>query len=45
MKPFQQQPISGNGNTVIKIYYDRNIYKLTFDTSTGTDVDPITGRY
>jgi hypothetical protein len=45
MKPFQQQPISGNGSTVVNIYYDRNVYEITFDTSTGTDIAPITGRY
>ena len=45
MKPFSQQPISGNGSTVINIYYDRNIYEITFNTSTGTDIALITGRY
>lgn len=28
---FQQKPIKGNGSTVIKVYYTRNEYTLTYD--------------
>ena len=35
-KPFEQTSISGRGDTVVKLYYDRLTYSLTLDTRGGT---------
>lgn len=32
---FDQQPINSNGNTIVRIYYDRNIITYTFDPNGG----------
>ena len=39
VKEFKQESIAKNGNTVVKIYYDRNTITLTFDFAGGTDAD------
>lgn len=33
---FSQATVSGNGSTVVKIYYNRNPYTVTFDANGGT---------
>ena len=40
-----QSKINGNGSTVVKIYYDRLEYSVTFDSWSGSAVAPITWRY
>ena len=41
-----QQPISGNGSTVVNVYYDREQYAVTFNSNGGSDVEQQTGvRY
>ena len=44
-KDFTQQAIAANGSTVIKIYYDRIEYKVTFVSNGGTEVKPQTVTY
>ena len=34
-----------DGSTVVKIYYNRNVYSITFDSGEGTEVEAITGKY
>ena len=41
----EQENIEPDGSTVIDIYYDRNVYTITFETGSGSAVNPITGRY
>ena len=36
---FEQQKISGNGDTVIKIYYDRNAYTITWVNDDQTELE------
>jgi hypothetical protein len=42
---FENAIISGNESTVVNIYYDRNIYEITFNTATGSYVAPISAKY
>ncbi|MGI6084144.1 MAG: fibronectin type III domain-containing protein [Acetivibrionales bacterium] len=38
--------IVGDGSLVLKLYYDRNTYTVSFNTNDGSDIDDITGiRY
>ena len=45
MQSFEQQKIKWDGSTVIDIYYTRNEYTITFETSTWTNIPSISGRY
>ena len=45
VRPIEQEKIAPEGNTVIKIYYDRNEITLTFDTDGGSNVESISGKY
>lgn len=43
---FSQTAINENGSTVVKIYYDRNEYSITFDANGGQDAPAtITAKY
>ena len=42
---FDQQKIAEDGKTVVKINYDRNKYKITFDTDGGSQMDPVSLKY
>ncbi len=44
-KAFDQANINGNGETVIKIYYDRLSYNLTFNPDNGSDLMTSTVKY
>ncbi len=49
-KSFEQKTIAADGSTVVKIYYDRNIIKYTFNAGDGHFADgsktkTISGRY
>ena len=35
-KTFEEQTILANGTTVVKIYYDRNLYTVSFDSKEGS---------
>ena len=43
-QPFEQTPLE-NEDQVINIYYDRDTYKLTYNTQGGSYVSPVTGMY
>ncbi|MGI6687057.1 MAG: Cna B-type domain-containing protein [Christensenellales bacterium] len=43
--PTQQATIAADGSTVVKMYYDRISYILTFDTAGGNFIPPFQGRY
>ena len=43
--PTQTATIAPDGSTVVKMYYDRICYILTFDTAGGTFIPPFQGRY
>ena len=42
---FDQQKIAAEGSTVVKINYNRNKYKITFDTNGGSTLEPVTLKY
>lgn len=42
---FDQQIIAADGSTVIKLYYERKRYTLTFDTDGGTEIEPVTYKH
>ena len=42
---FDQATINADGSTVVKIYYTRNSYTITFDSDGGSDVAAISGKY
>ena len=48
-KDFEQKKIAGNGSTVVKIYYDRNKHKVTYQYTgtvpTGASALPEGGKY
>lgn len=44
-KSFEQCEIAADGSSVVKIYYDRNIYTVTFNTNEGTAIDSQTVKY
>ena len=44
-KPVTQQTIAPDGSTIVKIYYDRKIATLSFNTNGGNAVTPITGKF
>lgn len=37
--------IAGDGNMVLRVYFSRNQYQITFDTDGGNQVAPITQKY
>ena len=39
IKPYTTEPIAGNGSTVIKVYYDRNIYKILYKYQTDVPME------
>ena len=41
----QTGSIAGDGSLVLKLYYDRNEYTITFDSNGGSPVEPITQKY
>ena len=41
----EQQVINPDWSTVVRIFYNRNRYTITFDTDGGSTVDPITAKY
>ncbi len=43
-KDIEQQTIAGDGSTVVKVYYDREVYTLTFIKNDGSD-ENITRTY
>lgn len=45
VKPIVQQKIQEDGSTVVSIYYDRNVYTISFNTNGGSEVDRIEGRF
>ena len=45
-KPFSQETVAGNGSTVVKVYYDRETYTVTFHANGhGTAPEAQTVRY
>ena len=44
-KPVTQQTIAPDGSTIVKIYYDRKIATLSFNTNGGNAITPITGKF
>ena len=44
-KDVEQGRILADGSTEIKVYYDRKIITLSFDSDGGSKVEPITGKY
>ncbi len=45
VQSFSQGTIAPDGSTVVKIYYARKTYTITFDSNGGSEVDPITQKY
>ena len=45
IKQQESGTISSSGNTVLKVFYNRKLIALTFETSGGTYIDPIVGKY
>lgn len=43
--PTQEVTIAPDGSTVVKMYYDRIYYILTYDTAGGNFIPPFQGRY
>lgn len=41
----EQGTILPDGSTVVKVYYDRKVFTLTFDTDGGSEVKSITEKY
>ena len=41
----QQQIIKWDWSTVVRIFYNRNQYTITFDSNGGSEVNPITAKY
>ena len=44
-KPFSQTKVIEDGSTVVIIYYDRNIYTLSFNTMGGNEIESVQGKY
>ena len=44
-KPVTQHTIAPDGSTIVKIYYDRKIATLSFNTNGGNAITPITGKF
>ena len=44
-KPITQRTIAEDGSTVVSVYYDRNVYTLTFNTAGGSEVEAVQGKY
>ncbi|MCR4899591.1 MAG: SUMF1/EgtB/PvdO family nonheme iron enzyme [Treponema sp.] len=44
-KPVTQAKIAADGSTVVNIYYDRNLYTVSFETNGGSDINSATVRY
>lgn len=42
---FETPAVAADGSTVVKIYYDRNYYMMSFDLDGGYGVEPIYARY
>lgn len=42
---FEQGTIAADGTTVVRIYYTRNTYQLSFDSAGGSAVAPITAKF
>ena len=43
--PISQARINADGSTVVNVYYNRNIYRLTWDTDGGSYEQPVDIRY
>ena len=43
--PISQAMINADGSTVVNVYYNRNIYRLTWDTDGGSYEQPVDIRY
>lgn len=43
--PTVDQVVAADGTTVVKLYYDRIAYLITYNTSGGTYIPPFQGRY
>ena len=43
--PISQATINADGSTVVNVYYDRNIYRLIWDTDGGSYEQPVDIRY
>ena len=43
--PVSQATINADGSTVVNVYYDRNVYRLTWDTDGGSYEQPVDIRY
>ena len=43
--PISQATINADGSTVVNVYYDRNVYRLTWDTDGGSYEQPVDIRY
>ena len=43
--PISQATINADGSTVVKVYYDRNMYRLIWDTDGGSYEQPVEIRY
>ena len=44
-QPVNQATINADGSTVVNVYYDRNVYRLTWDTDGGSYEPPVNIRY
>ena len=44
-KTIKQSKIASDGSTVVNIYYDRNLYTVSFDTNGGSNVESVIVRY
>lgn len=44
-KEVEQETILANGSAEVKVYYDRKVITLTFDSDGGTAVESIIGKY
>ena len=44
-QPITQIPIAENGSTVVTVYYNRNNYTYSFNTSGGNTIEAVQGRY
>ncbi len=45
VKNAEKGTVKGDGSLVLKVYYDRNVYTVTFNSNGGSTVAPITAVY